>query len=64
MDINSASPDVVLPLPFHGMKRYPYPPSEASPRLRAQAERAERFNTRVVARPVVPLELASLFREP
>ena len=26
MDINSASPDQVEPLPFHGMTRYPYPP--------------------------------------
>jgi hypothetical protein len=59
MDINSASPDVVLPLPFHGMKSYPYPPSEAPARVRRQAERAEGFNTRVVARPLVPLELAS-----
>ena len=24
MDINSASPDQVSPLPFHGMTRYPY----------------------------------------
>jgi hypothetical protein len=24
MDINSASPDQVAPLPFHGMNRYPY----------------------------------------
>jgi hypothetical protein len=27
--------------------------------VRRQAERAEAFNTRVVARPLVPLELAS-----
>jgi tetratricopeptide (TPR) repeat protein len=63
MDINSASPDVVLPLPFHGMKSYPYPPSEAPARVRRQAERAEAFNTRVVARPLAPLELASVAQE-
>ena len=59
MDINSASPDVVLPLPFHGLTHYPYDPSEAPERLRKQAERAEAFNTRVVARPLLPIELAA-----
>ena len=59
MDINSASPDAVVPLPFHGLTHYPYEPSEAPVRLRKQAARAEAFNTRVVARPLVPLELAA-----
>jgi hypothetical protein len=59
MDINSASPDVVLPLPFHGLTHYPYEPGEAPERLRKQAARAEAFNTRVVARPLPPLELAA-----
>ena len=58
MDVNSASPDVVLPLPFHGMTRYPYDPREAPERLRRAAEKAEAFNTRVVARPLPPIELA------
>ena len=31
MDINSASPDTVAPLPFHGMTRYPYGPEERHP---------------------------------
>ena len=57
MDINSASPDVVLPLPFHGMARYPYPPEEAPERPRRAAARAEAWNTRVVARPLFPIEL-------
>ena len=28
MDINSASPDQVVPLPFHGMSGYPYSAKE------------------------------------
>jgi hypothetical protein len=31
MDINSASPDTVEPLPYHGMSRYPYPATEHYP---------------------------------
>src|SRR4029079_5039217 len=31
MDINSASPDQVEPLPFHGMSSYPYSAPEAYP---------------------------------
>jgi hypothetical protein len=63
MDINSSSPDVVLPLPYHGMARYPYDPSERPRRLERQAARQAAYNTRVVARPLVPLELAALFQE-
>jgi len=48
MDINSASPDVVAPLPFHGMKRYPYSSTESYPMTRAHGEYIERYNTRVV----------------
>jgi Tfp pilus assembly protein PilF len=46
MDINSASPHSVEPLPFHGMTKYPYGPNERYPRREA----AEKYNTRVVAR--------------
>ncbi len=59
MDVNSASPDVVLPLPFHGMTRYPYDPHEAPQRLRRVAEKAEAYNTRRVVRPLPPIELAA-----
>ncbi len=64
MDVNSASPDVVLPMPFHGMTRYPYPPIEAPERLRRVAERAEAYNTRVVVRPLPPIELRAVDRRP
>jgi hypothetical protein len=60
MDINSASPDVVVPLPYHGMARYPYPASERPRRLRRQDALQAKYNTRVVPRPLVPLELAAL----
>jgi hypothetical protein len=59
MDINSASPDVVLPLPFHGMPDYPYADGTAPLRVRALAERAQAWNTRVVARTLPSLELAN-----
>jgi hypothetical protein len=64
MDINSASPDVVMPLPFRGMKEYPYAAAEAPARVRALAEQAERYNTRVVGRSLPPLELADASARP
>jgi len=57
MDINSASPDVVLPLPYHGMRAYPYADAEVPPAVRKAAEQAEAWNTRLVARPITPIEL-------
>jgi hypothetical protein len=58
MDINSSSPDVAGPLPFHGMKSYPYPPEEAPERLKRNAPVQSRYDTRVVSRTYWPLELA------
>ena len=55
MDINSASPDQVTPLPFHGMSSYPYKATETYPQTRAHREYMERYNTRVVARQVAAL---------
>jgi len=50
MNIHSASPDQLAPLPFHGMKRYPYAPHEARPPNPARTGMVERYNTRIVAR--------------
>ena len=48
MDINSATPDSLHPLPFHGMTRYPYGSEESFPLTAQLAEAMERYNTRVV----------------
>jgi tetratricopeptide (TPR) repeat protein len=48
MDINSASPDQVLPLPFHGMTKYPYGANESYPMTAARRAYMERYNTRLV----------------
>ncbi len=52
MDINSASPHEVAPLPFHGMKRYPYAAPESYPSDEAHQNYLELYNTRVVASPL------------
>jgi tetratricopeptide (TPR) repeat protein len=51
MDINSSSPHELAPLPFHGMKDYPYRAPEAYPDTPAHKAYAERYNTRVVTTP-------------
>ncbi len=56
MDINSASPDVVAPLPFHGMIAYPYKPPQHYPDSPEYQRYQADYNTRVVARSVPPLE--------
>ncbi|HEX8746828.1 MAG TPA: CRTAC1 family protein, partial [Pyrinomonadaceae bacterium] len=48
MDINSAIPDQVSPLPFHGMTKYPYASPEAYPMTEARRAYMERYNTRLV----------------
>jgi hypothetical protein len=58
MDINSASPHEVAPLPFHGMKRYPYAAPESYPSDEAHLNYVERYNTRVVASPLPTLAAA------
>ena len=57
MDRNSASPDQVWPLPFRAMTRYPYSPPETYPQTAEHRDYLDRWNTRVVGRPVPPLEL-------
>jgi cytochrome c-type biogenesis protein CcmH/NrfG len=56
MDINSASPDQVGPLPFHKMSRYPYSAPEFYPLTPERQKYFERYNTRRVAAPVVSLD--------
>ena len=48
MDINSASPDQVSPLPFHGMTKYPYTDPEAYPMTAARRAYIDQYNTRLV----------------
>lgn len=48
MDINSASPDQLGPMPFHGMSRYPYPPTEHYPLTEERQRYLEKYNTRIV----------------
>ena len=50
MDLNSASPDTVGPLPFHGMSRFPYGPNERYPDTPAHQRYLQEWNTRRVDR--------------
>jgi Flp pilus assembly protein TadD len=56
MDINSASPDYVAPLPFHAMTNYPYSERESYPMTREHLAYFERYNTRLVRSPLPPIE--------
>jgi hypothetical protein len=57
MDLSSASPDQVAPLPFTGMSGYPYRWPEHYPDTPAHRAYQERYNTRVVGRtlPMLPV---------
>ena len=63
MDINSASPDQVGPLPFHGMSRYPYNWPERYPLTKERLKYLETYNTRVVASPVPLIETELIGRK-
>ena len=52
MDINSASPDQVGPLPFHGMSKYPYSWPEHYPLTGKRRRYLETYNTRIVTSPI------------
>lgn len=54
MDLNSASPDHVMPLPYRGMPTYPPPPAPIEVAAR-QRETFEQYHHRVVARTVPTL---------
>jgi hypothetical protein len=59
MNIRSATPDAVAPLPFHAMRRYPYGAGESYPDTPAHREYLARYNTRVVTSPVPSLDLSA-----
>jgi len=48
MDINSARPDCLGPLPFHKMRSYPYSAGESYPMDKKRLEYLEKYNTRSV----------------
>jgi hypothetical protein len=56
MDINSASPDQVGPLPFQGMSRFPYRWPERYPLTETHRKYIEKYNTRLVSSPVLSIE--------
>jgi hypothetical protein len=58
-DANTAFPNSVEPLPFHGMSAYPYPPSERFPDDALHREYRARYNTRPAFRLIRPLATAS-----
>jgi len=63
MDINSASPDQVGPLPFHGMSQYPYSWPEHYPLTTRRLRYLETYNTRVVTSTVPSLGAELLGRK-
>lgn len=50
MDPNSARPDYIGPLPFHGMSAYPYPEHERYPDDEAHRTYLKEWNTRIIER--------------
>jgi hypothetical protein len=56
MDINSASPDQVWPLPFHRMSKYPYADPETYPMTAARRAYIEKYNTRIVTAEVPSID--------
>jgi hypothetical protein len=48
MDVNSARPETIGELPFHGMKSYPHSPADRYPTTKRHQEYLLRYNTRTV----------------
>jgi hypothetical protein len=48
MDLYTATPRTLEPLPFRGMTNYPFAPGEAYPRTRGNQAYLREFNTRIV----------------
>jgi len=48
MDLYTAFPETVEPLPFHGMSQYPYGPDETYPQDEKHQESRRRFNPRLI----------------
>ncbi len=59
MNIRSATPDAVAPLPFHAMRTYPYGAGESYPDTPAHRDYVARYNTRVMTSPVPSLDLSA-----
>ncbi len=55
MNIHSASPDRLGPLPFHAMREYPYRPPAHYPRTPAHERYQSEYNTRVIGGPLPPM---------
>lgn len=54
-DANTAFSQSVLPLPFHAMSSYPYPPAQRYPQDAAHQEYQKTYNTRPALRLIRPL---------
>ena len=48
MDLYTATPQTVEPLPFRAMSQYPYPASEKFPDAREHRDWQKTYNTRMV----------------
>ena len=59
MDIASASPHTVEPLPFHAMRSYPYGQDERYPATAAHADYQSRYNSRIVSKAIPALETSA-----
>jgi tetratricopeptide (TPR) repeat protein len=55
MNLHSASPDRLAPLPFHAMREYPYLPPQHYPRTPAHDRYQAEYNTRVIGGPLPPM---------